>query len=60
MKITYETTATLAQEQIFCLMKESIEKKTGRHLANIYWDDSDAGMTCKLVFCVETEELPNA
>jgi len=57
MKITYETTTTLNQEQLFSIMKEYLEKKTDKRLANFSWKDTDAGMTCTLEFCSETKEL---
>jgi hypothetical protein len=57
MKIDYQIAAELNQEQIFAIMRESIEKKTGKQLANIYWNESDAGVSCKLIFRDEPAEL---
>ena len=58
MKITYEISANLDHEQIFAMMKESIEEKTGKMLCNIYWEQDDAGeIKCKLIFRNEIEEL---
>jgi len=59
MKITYQTSAVLDREQMFLVFKEFIEKKTGKRLANIGYEDTDDGMTCQLNFCYETEELPH-
>ena len=44
MKITYQVTATLNREQLFSILKESIEKKTNKKLANFHWDESDDGI----------------
>ena len=57
MKLTYETTATLDMGQLFSIIKESIEAKTGKMLANIYWDETDQGMTAKLMFRHEEVDL---
>ncbi len=58
MKIAYNVSATLDSNQIFALMKEVIEKKTGKMLCDIYWKNDDDGRTCcELVFRNETVEL---
>ena len=57
MKITYQTTATLNQDQIFALMKEIVDSKTNKDLCNIYWVLGDNGISCKLLFSNKDEEL---
>jgi hypothetical protein len=54
MKIAYETIAELTNEDTFQIMKEFIEQKTGKKLANIKWFTNGA---CQLVFCNETVDL---
>ena len=58
MKINYEVSVTLDREQLFALIKDSIEKKTGKRLANIMWYYTDNSViSCQLVFCDECVEL---
>lgn len=57
MKFDYKITTELDQEQIFEIMREYVANKTGKQLANICWEDSDAGISCELVFCNEPVEL---
>ena len=59
MKIAYNVSANLDTDQIFALLKEVVEKKTGKMLCNIYWKtyDDDGRMYCELVFRNETVEL---
>ena len=57
MKIEFETSAKLNQDQLFSIIKEGIEKKTGKQLCNIYWNETDGGMTCELMFRNEITTL---
>jgi hypothetical protein len=57
MKLTYETTAQLNPDQLFEIIKEYVEKMTGKMLCNICWSESDAGTSANLVFRDETVEL---
>jgi len=58
MNISYNVSAKLDSDQIFALVKESIEEKTSKMLCNIYWEQDDAGqIKCELVFSNETVEL---
>jgi hypothetical protein len=53
MNITYETTAELNPDDLYSLVKEYIEKKTGKKINNIYFSESDTGTSAKVVFCKE-------
>ena len=58
MNISYNVSAKLDSDQIFALVKESIEEKTGKMLCTICWEQDDAGqIKCELVFRDETVEL---
>lgn len=59
MKLTFETKTVLNQEQLFAIMRDYFEKKADKQLANFSWEETDAGMTCELVFCAETKEINN-
>lgn len=52
-----ETTVSLDSRSIYELMQEIIEQKLGKTITNIYWNETDVGMTCKLVFEPETVEV---
>ena len=56
MKIQFQTTAILNRDQLFIILKEYIERNTDKKLANIYWNESDSGMYCELIFCNEEVE----
>jgi len=58
MKIDYNVSANLDAAQIFALLKEVVEKKTGKMLCDIYWKtDVEGNPKCELVFRNETVEL---
>jgi len=57
MKLTYDTTATLDDAQLFEIIREYVETRAGKRLCNIYWDTSDAGVIAKLLFVQETVQL---
>lgn len=57
MKINYEVSTVLNKDQLFALIKESIEKKTDKRLENILWYKSDSDLSCRLTFCDESVEI---
>lgn len=55
MKITYETKAIVDKDTLFTMIKQAVESKTGKNLANIEWHLDRAGeVRCTLNFCNET------
>lgn len=58
MKITFETTATLDEIDLFTIIKKYIENKTNKKLAYINWDETVSGeVVANLNFCVECVDL---
>jgi hypothetical protein len=60
MNITYETTADLNPDALYSVVKEYIEKATGKSITNIYFSESDAGTSAKVVFSKEVEKRVDA
>jgi hypothetical protein len=56
MNITYETTADLNPDALYSVVKEYIEKATGKSITNIYFSESNAGTSAKVVFSKEVEK----
>jgi len=57
MKITYEATTELNPDDLYSLVKEYIEKATGKNITNIYFSESDiGGISAKVVFSKKTVE----
>jgi len=57
MKLIYQTTTNLDNDQLFLIIKERIEAKSGKLLANICWSEIDGRVTAKLAFRSENVEL---
>jgi hypothetical protein len=57
MKLTYQTSTVLDKHQIFEILRQYLEKETGKQLANFYHEETDNGLFFKIYFTDETVEL---